>query len=316
MPSIVTHTYFAKDVYQKLKPKIKRKIDLDTFLVFSKGSDVFNSQYLDFFHHQELSDFAFYVHDNKTKKFLMEYVSHILKYRLEKNEEVVASLYGMIAHHVLDSKTHPFIYYQTNIKPYEHKEMELLIDLYMLEKRERMKPCRVNLTKLVYPKMSYSVQLRNLLNRLYQDVYGVERMGNAYLSCLEQSHFMVRYFMLDRYGAKLKIYRILQTLPFVSKKIILNSYANDLRKKVIYFNFEHDRWCHPCNKTETSTASFFDLYHEALDRTIEILEQVHEVLVGKKELKELKQVLDNASCITGKDCDIKYPMKYFKDGNV
>ena len=39
-------------------------------------------------------------------------------------------------------------------------------------------------------------------------------------------------------------------------------------------------------------------------------------MIVKKELKELKQVLDNASCITGKDCDIKYPMKYFKDGNV
>ena len=316
MPSMVAHTYFAKDVYKKLKPKIKRKMDYDTFLVFSKGSDLFYYQYLDFFHHQDLSDFAFYVHDNRTKKFLMEYVSHILKYRLEKNEEVIASLYGMIVHHVLDVKTHPFIYYQTNIKPYEHKEMELLIDLYMLEKRENMKPCKVNLHRFLFPKTSYSVQLRNLLNRLYQDVYGVPRMGNAYLSCLEQTHFIVRYFMTDRYGIKLAIYRLLSKLPFVPDQIVCNSYANDLRKKVVYFNYEHDRWCHPSNKNETSTASFFDLYHEAVDRAVEIMNEVHEVLVGKKDEKELKKVFDNASCITGKDCDIKYPMKYCKEGEI
>lgn len=313
MPGIVTHTYFAKDIYIKLKPKIKRRIDQDTYLVFSKGPDIFRYQYLNILRHKELVKFGYHVHDNKTKKFLLEYVNHIVKYRLEKNKEVVGSLYGTITHYVLDSKTHPLIYYQTNQNSYKHKEMELLIDLYILEKREEKKPRKIKIDKLLFPNISYSLQLRNLLNRLYQVVYGKEKMGNYYLSCLKQINFIVRYLKMDRYRIKLRIYRLLSKIPFIPKKIVLCSYANNLRKKIGYVNFEHEKWYHPCNKNEASTDCFFDLYNEAKEKTLEIINEVHSVLVGEKDIKELEKVLDNTSCITGKDCDIKRPMKYFKN---
>ena len=309
MPSAVTHAYFARDVYKKLPAKVKRKIDLDEMVTFSQGPDVFYYDLL----REKNRNFGKLVHTTKTEKFIIEYVDHILKYRLEKKKEVISSLYGMVLHYVLDKTTHPFIYYETDGSPVKHREMELLIDLYMIEKREKINPRKVDITTLVFPKMAPKNQLQNLLDRVYEDVYGVSNMGKVYLRNLPEMKEYFHMFRYDPYGYKLKLYRVIHKLPFVSNKICYNSYAIDLRTKVAYINFEHEVWCHPCNKSETSTKSFFDLYHDALEEAVFILTQIHQVLVKENEVRSLQKVTGNKSMITGKDCNSKTKMTYFKN---
>lgn len=312
MPAAVTHAYFVKDVYKKLKPKVRRKIDLDTLILFSQGPDVFYHTPLIYKKKKEKS-FGYIVHSTKTAQFMIEYVDHILKYRLEKRKDIISSCYGMLSHNILDKKTHPLIFYQTNKDRTKHREMELLIDLYMLERRERINPRKVKLSKLLFPKVETSVQLRILLDRVYEDVYGKPNMGKVYLASLKKQQRTFKWARNDSNGYKLKFYQALSKLPFVSKRICYLSYANDLRKKVKYVNFEHEEWCHPCNKNELSTKSFFDLYQEAIEEAVKQIEFIHEVLTQEAELKDLRNVLDNKSMITGKDCNSKSKMRYFKN---
>lgn len=323
MPAAMTHNYFANDVYRKLDPKLKRKIDKGSMLVFAEGPDVFYYYLLNPFKVHTVQNFANFVHNSHTKKFFYHYVDCILKFRLEKKKEIVGSLYGYITHFVLDSITHPFVYYKTGFYDKEnpemvtytknHAEMELLIDLFMLEKREKKNPKKIKIAKMLFPKTEYSIQLKNLLNRVYQDVYGVSDMGRKHLSSIRQMRFIYRHFYYDPHGIKLSCYRILaKVLPRKLKMIEYISYANNLRSKVSYINYEHDTWCHPLDQNETSTASFFDLYQEAVTKAVSLITYLDRVLDGKVELKQLEKKLKDISYSTGKDCKNKSPMRYFE----
>lgn len=313
MPSIVTHTYFGMDVYKKLKPKIRKKISEKTYLSFTKGPDVFYHSYLSI-NSKNTRKFAYTLHDVKTKEFLISYVDHILKYRLEKNKEIVGSLYGMITHYYLDQYTHPLIYYKAGLNKVKHIEMERLIDLYMLEKREKRAPHKIKLHPLLFPSIKFSPALRNLLNRVYQDVYGLDKMGDRYISSLRKMKLNYRLFYYDRYKIKLKLYNNIALLVKGDKKAIKYlPYSNDLRKKVSYINFEHELWNNPCDKMIISNDSFFDLYNNALVETVKVINKCNEILNGDAELKSLKKIIKNNSCITGLDCDSNLKMRYFQN---
>lgn len=312
MPQAATHAYFAKDVYKKLPAKVKKKTDLDLMITFSQGPDAFYNA-VTLHGNKNNYHFGYMVHTTKTKKFLIEYTDHILKYRLEKNLDVVSSLYGMMLHNVLDKKTHPLIYYQTSKDSLKHREMELLIDLYMIEKRERKDPKSINLTNFIFPKMTDSKPLINLLDRVYEDVYNVPNMGKTYIKGLKGMRFSYTHLRYDPYGHKRNFYQVLTNLPFVSPRINTYSYANNLRDKIWYINYEHEKWTHPCNKNEVSTKSFFDLYNEAIDIAVEMITKTHEVLSHELDLKELDSVIDNKSMLTGKDCNLSGRMRYFRD---
>lgn len=311
MPSIVTHTYFGMDVYKKLKPKIRKKISEKTYLSFTKGPDVFYHDYLDI-DGKNVRRFGYTLHDEKTKDFLIAYIDHILKYRLEKNKEVVGSLYGMITHYYLDQYTHPLIYYKCGLSKTKHTEMERLIDLYMLEKREKKAPHKIKLHPLLFPHIKFSPALKNLLNRVYHDVYGKEKMGNKYVSSLKNMKINYRLFYYDKYKIKVKIYNLIAKVVKGDKQSIRYiTFSNDLRKKVGYINFEHDEWTNPIDKNITSTDSFFDLYNKALIETVKTINKCNEVLNGDAEIKSLKKVIKNNSCITGIDCDLYSKMQHF-----
>lgn len=318
MPSACAHAYFARDVYRTLEPKLKRKIDRNTMITFSQGPDVFYYQFFNPFQNAKVHAFGQLVHTTYSKKFFIQYIDHMKRYRLEKKPEVVASLYGYLTHYLLDYYTHPLIYYKTGnttIKQYrgKHQEMELLIDLYMLEKRERKKPAKIKLDRFLFPTREFSIPLKNLLNRVYQDVYQVPNMGNVYLSNLKQMRFIYRYFRYDPYHIKQPLYHILAIwFPTKWYRLDYTSYASELRTKIGYINYEHKPWCHPLDQTEIHTETFFDCYQRAQQEAVRIIQKMNLVLVGDIELKELEAILPDVSYLTGKDWHIGKEMQYFE----
>ena len=78
MPSAMTHAYFAEDVYRKLPPRVKQKIERDTMRVFAQGPDVF---YAHFFS-KKTRLFGREMHVHKTKRFFENYIEYMKRYRL------------------------------------------------------------------------------------------------------------------------------------------------------------------------------------------------------------------------------------------
>ena len=149
MPSSLTHSYFAIDVYNKLDNVCKNKIkNLDYLKIFAQGPDLlyfFNSLTKGNIKIRKLGS---YCHKHKTKDFFVNLVTNIKEDNLQNNSEVMSFLYGYISHFVLDSVVHPFVYYKTGIfdrcrkETYKynglHGEMEYYLDVYMIFQKEKM----------------------------------------------------------------------------------------------------------------------------------------------------------------------------------
>jgi hypothetical protein len=67
-----------------------------------------------------------------------------------------------------------------------------------------------------------------------------------------------------------------------------------------FLNLGHAGWCHPCSDAERSTASFLDLYEEALAECIVTLRTLYAVLSGQAQLDEVL-VVGDASLDTGRE---------------
>ncbi len=68
-----------------------------------------------------------------------------------------------------------------------------------------------------------------------------------------------------------------------------------------FLNLGHARWCHPCSDADVSTASFLDLYEQALARCVPMLKALHEVLGGHAPVEGVSAVVGNESLDTGRE---------------
>ena len=108
MPSTMTHTYFANDVYNKLPTNCQNKINnkLENYKLFAQGSDPF------MFYHFFLGKKAKYsmeiqrkMHTTKTRDFFINTIKYIHNNNLINNQEAMPYLYGYICHYYLDLNT-------------------------------------------------------------------------------------------------------------------------------------------------------------------------------------------------------------------
>ena len=95
MPSSVTHSYFADDIYNK--SKIRGKVNLNYLKVFGQGPDPY------FFYDFHLSKKSKYVHQinhlmqhTKVNKHFISLINYINKSNYNSNSMVLSYLYGQI----------------------------------------------------------------------------------------------------------------------------------------------------------------------------------------------------------------------------
>ena len=65
-------------------------------------------------------------------------------------------------------------------------------------------------------------------------------------------------------------------------------------------------------KNSLTTESFFDLYNNATNEALRIINGVNEVLFNNKNIEFLDDYFLNLSFITGKDCSDKARNQYFE----
>ena len=115
---------------------------------------------------------------------------------------------------------------------------------------------------------------------------------------MKHEYALLRY---DPHKIKMKMYRLTdKILPKTVRRFYPISYAYDLNRNEYYLNLNHKKWCHPRVKEEIYTYSFLDLYENALNKAINIINNVNEVLYDNKPIKELDKAVED-------QCFDKYP---------
>ena len=116
MAGTITHAYFVLDLYDKLSIRSKellidRKEDLK---MFAQNTDIlFFYNITNFKKGKEVREFGYKSQKIKTYEFFSTLINCIKYNNHQYNPQVMAYLYGMLSHYVLDSTMHPFIIYKT-----------------------------------------------------------------------------------------------------------------------------------------------------------------------------------------------------------
>lgn len=325
MPSTVTHTYFTLDVYQKL-PISMREIVMDQkdmLKVFGQSMDVLFFYNITNFHHgKRVRQFGHYFHEHQTQEFFINLINYIKYNHYGNTSSVMAFLYGILTHYVLDSTLHPYIIYKTGIYDpkdkstyiyqQKHEHMETFIDNYMLFQREGKKPYHIRSDKFCFQLRKLGDPLKEVIDYSFKETFDINHMSRFYEKAIYQMRFFYRYFRNDRTGLKRLGYLLIDKVtPKNTYRFEVISYHIKPKDKWNYLNKEKKAWSHPINRNEIHHESYVELYIIALHRAVDLIKQVTRYILTDDKIS-LKKLFPDISYVTGKKYDQKRKMHYFE----
>lgn len=327
MPSSVTHSYFAVDVYNKLNNKSKNKIEgnVNKLKTYSLGTDPY--MFYNLFigkKNKKISNIQKINHTTKTKNYFVNMINYIINNNLENDKDIISYLYGSICHYFLDKTIHPFIIYKTGIfnkndkSTYKynglHEEMEYYIDIYMIYNREKIIPKNYKFYNDIFNANKLSIELSKMIDDIMKETYDIDNTSSIYIKSLKDMYVFNKLFNYDKTGIKKNIYKFIdyiQPNKFVKKEEL--SFNVDYDKKIHYLNLDKKEWNHPCDINEIYNYSFIELYMIALNRCVNCINDIIKMIDNKKiNNRIINKYFDNASYITGKDCNDDKEIQYFE----
>lgn len=325
MASSITHGYFIMDVYDRLGIKSKE------LLVGHKELLKTTAQSMDvlFFYNitnlkkgKKVRDFGNYFHNHKTYLFFETLINYIKYNQHQYNPEVMAFLYGMLSHYVLDSTMHPYVFYKTgnfdrkdhNTYKYNHlhADLEAYFDNYLVMIKENMIPYHFKCHEWCFNVERINKELIEVMDFTYKEVFGISEFHKYYLKSIQQMKFFFHVFRYDPTGIKKFGYQIIDLAcpKFLLRKVSL-SYHIKMKGKKELLNLGHKRWYNPTDKRTKSNESLLELYTKSLDKTVKMIQEINQYLYYDKKIN-LKKVIGNNSYLTGKDCNKQKELKYFE----
>ena len=256
MPSYVSHTIMARDVYKKLKDD---NVDLDYMLTYSLGGD--------------LSKFAkcrYKSHDLKTRdKFFDNLIKYVKDNKLERDPKVKGVIYGHLCHYAFDDLAHPLIRKLCKVCDYNknnHGLLEVYYDIYLVNKKCKLPLSKYDNKALFKGKMTK--EIAGMLDYAYFKTYNCKHLSRYYK------------FNIFLYKKIRLLYKIL------GKKIIRFLYGIDRfikrNNSVDLLNKEHKIKFKDINKKE-SKDDFDTIYEKSINKVVSDIEKINKRL--NKETK-------------------------------
>lgn len=328
MPDVITHYLCSQEAVKKLKND-----DLKNMLI--SGGEMFNfgSQGPDIFYYyhawpwknsKNAGKIGTLIHRNETNRFLMASLDYIkaLDPDDDGTQALMAYVMGFLSHYVLDKTAHPFIFHFSGINDgddpinykrlYDHKHLEVILDTLMVIKLKNSAPAALPQHKVLELKIPVPLALGNYYEVMMKQVFDTSieaEMIPAMMSDMAQ----IMRFLYDPKGMKRPIIRLLERLIGKHGAYSTAIYPGDLKADVDYLNLKHSQWCHPCDPGETSTDSFIDLYHRAVDEAAQLIEAAYDYLLGRMDAEELEARIGNLTYEAAIPCGEPCHMKYFNN---
>lgn len=325
MAGTITHAYFALDLYDRLSIRSKELlIDYKEDLkFFAQNTDIlFFYNITNFKSGKQVREFGYRSQKIKTYEFFSTLINYIKYNGHQYSPSVMAYLYGMLSHYVLDSIVHPFIIYKTgnfnkNDKStykynHLHNEMESYFDNYLLTLRNGINPHKFKCYQFCFNSHEFDTDLIEVIDFTYKEVFGISNFHEYYSKAGKQMRFFYRVFRYDPTGCKKAFYQIIDWIcpKSLLRKVPLSYHINKKGKKE-FLNLEHKKWYNPTDKRTKSNESLLELYTKALGKTTKMIQEINQYLYYDEKIN-LKKVIGNLSYETGKDCDKKRELKYFE----
>ena len=306
MPSTITHSYMARDIYNKLNRNLKHKFEneLNQYITYSQGPDIF------FFypfippfikcHH--VRKFAGIVHRNKVNKLLISLVNEIKR---TKDFHQFIFLSGLVTHYIGDTTCHPFVNYKAWILEQRNKKkkdyhfvIEAYIDNYVLNMK-----CQNYLKYKCYNVLKYdkNKNICDMLNKCFNEVFKEKNIDKYYYRSLFNMKLLFYLIRYDPYKIKRIFYNVLYfLLPFLKRDVRYFSYNFKLNNKddTFFLNLNNDIWYNIKKKDIKYSKSFLDLYNETVDKSVFMIEKLYDYIYNDKYIN-LENFFGNLSYANG-----------------
>lgn len=323
MAGTITHAYFSLDLYDKLSIRSKELlIDEKEYLkAFSQSTDVL------YFYNlfslkkgKKIREFGVYTQKTKSYDFFSTLVNYIKYNDLIYNKQVIAYLYGMLSHYVLDSTIHPYIIYKTGVydknnkDTYKynmlHEQLETYIDNYFIIIREGIKPNKFKNYNYCFNIKELDKDLIEVMDFTYKQVFGLDNFHKYYLQSIKQMKHFYKTFRYDPTGSKKVFYNC---IDLICPKSLLRKSPLSYKMKSMkpYLNLEHNTWYNPTDKRIKSKESVLELYTKALDKAANMISEINKFFYYDKKIN-LEKVIGNLSYVDGRDLNKKRELKYFE----
>lgn len=323
MPATMTHAYFAIDVFNKLHYDSRKVIEnnLLQFKMFSQSTDslmFYNIETLK--RGKKIRSFQYTFHTSASQLFFCTLINNIKSNDFMNNSSILAYLYGLICHYVLDSNIHPFIFYKTgNFNKKDkytykynnvHSFMETFLDIEMMLRNNVYNPYGFRIDNFSFDLKIFDQDLNSIIDSTFSYVFGIDNMSKIYyISLVQMKRFLKRY-RIDGAGLKKHLYKIIDKItPRSTFRFEALSYNYKCNYKDFFLNSKKEIWYNPIDPNIYSYESFDDLYNKSIDEATYIINNVYDYLHGKNV--NLKLLFKNKSYISGLDCNIKLNFKKF-----
>ncbi len=314
MPSHFTHLLFAEAALRGALGETAEEMLKAHGNLFR-----FGAQGPDFFYHNQRTmptglRYGVALHRHGYGSFVEKLVREAQRLSSGPGSDLSAFILGFITHAPLDRMAHPFIgYFAGWVDPKEeasrrlyhaHPFLERILDVLVLRERGGMRPSEFDfLSKircgrtLPYPVIKAIVKGLNAVYPAYNfKSRNRQRIENAY-------HDAMFFYKLSNHLnpdlVKLA-YRKDRNEGFREKRLGL-LHPREIPTGYDFLNLAHASWCHPCDAAAVTTASFLDLYDQAIARGIEMVGDVYLVLSGQAPVDGLASRLGNESLDTGRE---------------
>lgn len=314
MAGPILHEVFFYDCIQK--SIINKKFDkwyINNCNIYAQGHDLL--LYIETWNFIKNRNTSLILSNYKFKDFVWNYLQYAIKNTtIYIDTDVKLFLYGYISHHILDSFFHPFImqycedYLPTKNKIWLHGLIETLYDSYFIKNRLNVNPSEYKVFNDLKMK-SISTNLIKNIDMAVKNTYSINGTGIKFKKAFKSTHKHMRLYRYDLKGIKRKICKLADR--FINLGVSNFFYdETELYKIENYKNNSHKKWHNVwINDNENfiySTHSFDDIYNEALEITVGIINKIEYFIKTKKfDKQEILNYIPNRSAITGLECGRK-----------
>lgn len=300
MPNIWTHLIFGQELLNSLGHQAVLA-DRQLKSVFNLGCQ--GPDFL-FYHHfqpwkrdKKMPRLGSAMHKRECGSFLLDLIKQVQGRGLY-NPAVVYVL-GFITHHILDRNMHPYVFYKSGFKKWDHQRFEIIMDTLIVQVKlglptwktpvwkeidvgeqlpSGVVPALSEATALHYPELAAHLSPGDW-NDAYRDMIRAQRLFH------------------DPLGIK-RFLTAGQIAPLVYKRRVAS---------LDYLNEQHALWNCPTACSETYTHSIWDLWKIAEADGLQVLMEAVNILQAGKSADEsnydkLKMLIGDRSYETGKSC--------------
>ena len=319
MPNIITHKIFAEEVLKKMnKYDIASIIEKhpQIYYIGSNGPDFLffsHAKPWEAFKSHTLNHLGSRLHSSHVNDF---YELAIEKIKEQKDEDVkelmVAYLFGHLCHWALDKVAHPYIFYRTgNCKGLSagyHHRFESMLDTMMLDKFKGVSIKDYHCCEIC----EYDEDILKAISRIYvpvaKEIFHLDVKVHDIRETLN-SWYDVQKLLYDPNNIKYSILKGVEAMVHQPWKISGNVVKAKIDDRYDIMNEEKNIWLHPCDDRLKSNASFMELFDEAINVAIEVIEKAYGCIEYDANIQNVLNVLKDEAYDTGMDGDRE--MKYF-----